>query len=375
MEGGPIGRRDFIKKMAKGIAGVAVVSATPNILNALEENASASTEETSIEEPSPSVTDRSQVNSPFFYKTEGLVGHKFGDLYSDYTGINGTVPPSANINFHEQLRILNEKKVSYAETHDKPDTAFKSCNQRLLKEYSDMDPERTNFESYQKDIKFSIREVIKNIDWNIVQKKMNLSNEELFVLVGIAKSLLAKHLTACAFTELLPAPDGRLNKNVFNFLLKNAGSRYIYSLPAVHDVKASFGPYQFTSFALKDDGDEVVGASIINHALPESKRICRSVDELRDLDHHKAALLFSIYNLSHLIRELNSKQLATLRLSSKNNITAVVQFIATAHHSPEHAITAAKRWLDSGAKKQFEVSCHDSLRLYAHKTRANLAVL
>jgi hypothetical protein len=217
-------------------------------------------------------------------------------------------------------------------------------------------------------------QVRKDIDWNKVKDLMNLNSDELKTLSEITSALLPEHLTAYALTELMPSSDGDLNRDVLEFLLKNAGSRYVYSLPSIYDDRVSFGPYQISAEALGyiDLQHPVGGVSKINGALPESKRLPNSIANLRGADHHKAALLFAIYNLATLIKKLQPKELVTLKKVWKNHITAVVQYIAAAHHMPKAAYRSARYWLDAEAKRPFEISCLDSIRHYAISTKANL---
>ncbi len=50
--------------------------------------------------------------------------------------------------------------------------------------------------------------------------------------------------------------------------------------------------------------------------------------------------------------------------------------IAAAHNGPAHARRAAERWLDNSMRKDFYVSVsNSSVRMYAFKTKSNLAAL
>jgi hypothetical protein len=73
-------------------------------------------------------------------------------------------------------------------------------------------------------------------------------------------------------TELFPSMD-KMNKDVLDFLLRHGGEELVYHLPAVNDDYASFGPYQFTSFAVYNAEGQKKGASILNDFLPSGIRI------------------------------------------------------------------------------------------------------
>ncbi|MEO5635367.1 MAG: hypothetical protein ABIS26_02425 [Candidatus Paceibacterota bacterium] len=337
--------------------------------------------------------DEFEVNSLTEYETGTLAGHTFSpdDLFSFYTGISGKVPEKVSINFYEQLLVLHDKKQKWVNKNEKTEDAFVSLNTNLQQEYQGELPLRMDLKEYQGIVKKSIKEVRENLDWQKVQgifydsKDANLSPDRLDVLKSISDSLEAKNLTAYALTELMPSSDGKLNKNVFEFILKNAGLRFAYSIPSIYDEYACVGMYQITSLALADteNPDNKGDISKINYALPEDLRLPGSVALLRESDHHKAAFLFVIYNLAALIRQLDENQFEVLKNNWKSHITAVTQFVALAHHAPTYARFSARAWLDSGAQGEFEDSCplkfkeKDSrnTRQYAINTKNNLAAL
>lgn len=170
----------------------------------------------------------------------------------------------------------------------------------------------------------------------------------------------------------MPSRDGQLNKLILDFLLKNAGREYIESIPAMYDPKTSFGPYQFTEYALYEvprRGKR--GASIINQAVKESEKIPGSVALLRGEQHYKAAFLFMIENIANLV----NKRCAALNSVWRANKDDLIMFVATSHHMPSPALNAARRWLDNWARLPFYISCGSHLRRYALKTKANLESL
>ncbi len=360
-------RRRFLEVAAAAAAGLTVAE------NAIGKKAVAEIATLGLnDEP------RKEVNEKRTYNTGPLEGHTFkpNDLFAFFTGIEGKVPPKVVINYFEQLKLLFRKKNDFVQRHHRPKVAFKQVEDELLKEYSQKPPERMNITTYQKSVASAIELVNKNIVWKEVQERMHLDADQLKILREITGSITAKHLTAYALTELMPSMDGNLNKDVYEFLLGGAGARYIYSIPAIFDDSLSFGPYQFTSGALMDAGDNnPIGASKINCALPEQCKIGGSVSQLRGSDHHIAALLFAMHNLARLIKKLSRKELENLKSTWHNNIIGITQFIATAHHLPKPAFSSARRWLDAGAKKPFEISCSKSIKEYALKTKSNLAAL
>ena len=172
------------------------------------------------------------------YKTGPLEGRNFpaGSLFSFFTGITGKVPATVQIDFLDRLKFLFAKKEGFVERHKKSHTAFKQATDVLLAEYSQKPLKQMDMQTYQKEVQLSISEINESINWQTVQSIMGLKSDQIEVLKAITSAISSKHLTAYALTELMPSNDGALNRDVYEFLLKNAGSRYIYSIPAIFAI-------------------------------------------------------------------------------------------------------------------------------------------
>lgn len=301
------------------------------------------------------------------YQTGPLEGRVFGDLYSKYTGIEGTVPAEVTINFEEKLdEMWNEKLNKF------PNNVAQQFYEEKVKEYDVLKSEKPSLEEYISEAQEVITEVNQNLDWNKIKKLKDLSKKEEALLKKAMSKINGRDLISYALTEIMPSKEGELNKNVLEFLLKNAGREYVELIPAMHDVMTSFGPYQVTSGAVYDVLGTKQGASIINQALPEESRIPGSVSLLEGDDHHKAAYLFAINNYANLINKLNTPQKKTfenLALSKKEDL---ISYMATSHHLPRYAIDSYKRYLDNKTKTSYEISCGKALKLYTKKTKANM---
>ena len=196
------------------------------------------------------------------------------------------------------------------------------------------------------------------------------------VLKKVCSAVNAQDLLAYSLTELMPSADGKLNVNVLEFLLKNAGREYIESIPAIYDAKTSFGPYQFTEFALFDHKGQKRGSSIPNQALPGKDRIPGSVSKLRGKDHYKAGYLFMVDNMANFVHKIGWSELGILENQFKENKDDVIAFLATAHHGPGWANKYATNWLKDKAKKHYQDYCtSDAYKQYANKTKANLKAI
>ncbi len=357
-----ISRRHFLKKIGVGLGAMASVELAGKSLGALAD---------------ARTPDLEKVITTQEYATGPLAGRVFSDLYSDYTGITGRVPAVARTNFSKQLRALCAKKEAFVKRRHPHDanTVFRTASNRLISEYESNDPERTTLAAYSDSVARTIKETYSALNWDEVGSSLHLDKNETHLAKDIAESIHAADLLAYSLTELMPSKDGMLNRQVLEFLLKNAGERYVYSLPAVYDDMTSFGPYQFTSYALFDNGKEHRGASMINHALPLKLELPGSVINLRAEEHHRAAYLFIIQNMGSLLNRLTPVEMKTFEKNWKHHKDGIVKFAATAHHLPTAAFASARRWIDHGMTTPFEASCGANLRDYALKTQANLDAL
>ena len=304
------------------------------------------------------------------YYTGWLAGKKLHDLYAAYTGLSGIIPPEAVINFPQQLEQMWAKKFVRA----KHNSTVENTGKKILKKYAEHEPKTESVGRYHVAVERALKDTMDHMDWDKLGHIKNLDPEQLKLVKSICLSVNSRHLLAYCLTELMPSADGKLNVEVLNFLLQSAGPEYIESIPAMFDPKTSFGPYQFTEYALYENGKERRGASIPNQALTKGK-IPGSVAQLQGMDHHKAAYLFMVDNFSNLVHKLNSHEFQVLKTKWHQKQNDLVAYAATAHHGPAVAMSTAKRWLDSGANHPYMNSCGRIYALYAKKTEANFAAL
>jgi len=298
------------------------------------------------------------------YKTGDLEGECLVGYYTWYTGIKGTVPSTVGVDFKKQLDSLWGRKLKRTKSK-----VVRQAYDTRVKEYLDpkFKPTRVSVEQYLRNIAGAVNEVKRNIDWGKVGSLKGLDSRREKLVSDISLSLDGKDILSYALTELMALDEGGKNIKVLDFLLRNAGEEYVGLIPALGDDLLSFGPYQFTSYAIYDANGETRGASIVNMAL-NKEGIPGSVIYLKGDDHHKAAYLFAIGNIADMVRGLDASQLSRLE-SCKGNKRDIVQYIATAHHSPGNARSIAKKWLDK--KGDYGDSCYGRFVQYAEKTRAN----
>ncbi len=306
------------------------------------------------------------------YKTGPLAGRQFSGFLYDLTGIHGQAPEIVRINFCDVLERLWKMKENRSRNLVVSRTATK-----IVQEYKTTSPGTMTLKEYAKLIQRDIEQTFRDLDWNKVGKIEGLDTRRLALVKKIVATFTGKDFLAYSMTELMPTTDGMFNAYVYGFLLRNAGRKFIESIPALYDDYTSFGPYQFTQYAWYDAGGECRGGSRVNTAL-KHPIFHGSVSKLRGNEHHVAAFLFAVDNTAKLVLKLNQKQLSLLMRIYRSRHAEVIQYIATAHNFPNGrhgAEGAVLRWLENNARRSYIISCTWRPRLYARKTAANLAAL
>jgi hypothetical protein len=300
-----------------------------------------------------------------------MKGSRFSDLFADYLGIN-YAGKKVRINFKRNLERMWDKKQRMSRRNK----VVPGLSSQIISEYCRRPATHMTLDSYITEATRTLRGVNRRINWKEVGKRKGLKGRKLTLLKKISTSLDGKDMLTYALTEIMPGHNGQLNRDVMDFLLRNAGRQYVEAIPALNDDWSSFGPYQLTSFAVYDTGREKRGASIINQALPARQRIPGSVGRVRGSDHHKAAYLNTINNLADLIRGLTPRQYKALRDVGRHKKKDLLKFIATAHNNPRAAIRRiAQYWLDNGARSDYTVSCTGKYKRISRETDANYVAL
>lgn len=311
------------------------------------------------------------------YPTGVLAGRPADDLYSHYLGSDGgRLPETITVDWNDRLKYLWEQKIK----RSKGNAVVVRASREVRHEYRTLNPGTMRLRDYRKIASNDARRTYNSLNWDVVgrlyfTKGKKLNQRKLKLFKAVAKSIDGRELMAYMMTELMPSMDGGFNRDFMSFLLRYGGRRYVESIPAIFDPKTSFGPYQFTEYALYDVGGERRGASVLNQALPASMKIPGSVIKLRGDLHIRAAYLFALDNIARLIKRLNDKQLATFERIYKRSARDLVQFIGVSHHAPGYAPKAALRWLDNGGRAAFSVSTAYRFKMYARKTSANYDAL
>ena len=383
--------------MLMGAAALAAYEAT-QIPNTEKEGKTADTQTEPV--PNPQNTERGRLDfldvqkQPQEYRMAELSGHKFGDLLTKYTGVDGKVPDVAQIDFRYQLASMWKEKLSLMEKSAPLAPGVVDAVEDIFEPYDVKRSTKMDIREYISKISGALRDV-RIADLGRVRDLPAFSeftDSQVALLRHLEASIDVQALLSYALTELLPTQrrDAPLGVAIFEFLLSNAGREYIDSIPALHDRFLSSGPYQFTGLALKHQGQHREGASVMD-LLSKDPQMPDGVSALRGNDHHKAAYLFALFNLAHLVKRLGeSKSRTPERLEAhfaEMPADTVLEYIAAAHHAPEHAITAFKAFAEAfiaqkeaphkgraheSATLDFLDYCGKDVEEYARKTKGNL---
>ena len=253
--------------------------------------------------------------------------------------------------YHKKMQRENKKKFVVATQH---------YNNTVSKiDFNKVHP--ISLDQYKKNIATIISDLRKGMDWNLLWEKMfKWDSKKLNLLKKIADNIDENVLTSYSMTEFFPYKEGDFNKEFLDFLLQNAWEEYLSYLPAVHDDYTSFWQYQFTSLALFDTPKEKRGASVINQFVPENLRIPWSVCKLKGKSHHRAAFLFSLYNITQLISKNDPLTTKALNeLTKKENKSDLTQLIAIMNNLPKNWKTFLDEWYKLRTDKAY----------YAKKTK------
>ncbi len=373
-------RRDFLNLAAKGLVALGAMSEVGDrarVVDLEDEEA----ESASLEAEEPNVKELPELPpKPKAYPvSKHLQGRNMVDLYTMYTGRTGPMPEVWRVDFDKRLEIMWQIKNRRSGNN----RTVVNAGRRLRWNYREKDHAQISLKEYRQEADQVVKEVFTKLNWQKYASIKKLRPEELSKLKSIISNITGEHLLAYCLTELMPGKDGHLNTEVLSFLLKSAGRRYLESIPAVYDPKTSFGPYQFTEYALFDGyvkdkqghkTRERRGASIVNQCLPDNLKIPGSVAKLRGNDHHKAAFLFTIDNIANLLHKISWNEFRVL--SNKAKEADIMAYVATAHHGPAKAKSYARAWLAGGARRPYKDYCTNKIyRLYAEKTQNNLNAL
>ncbi len=298
-----------------------------------------------------------------------LAGVHVAGLEGDFLGVeNGKLPEKLVIDYSKNLTRMWNRKVEVWEK--KLEARGKHLDINVLQMRSDRTgdyesrwkggsraeaTQRTTLKEVSKEIDQVVDSVKENIDPEQLRKTYRLSAEQLKVVGTLAVGIDSKNidargmLAAYSMTELLPKWNGEVNAEIYDFLLRTAGKEFMANIPSMGDPATSFGPLQFTAFALADYTNthgvhERHGASVAGQLLPKDMQLPKSLDQLHGfVDHFKAGYLFALNNLATYVHRINDqRELDKLIKIDKGTLLA---FLSASHNNPNLARKALNNYL------------------------------
>lgn len=286
-----------------------------------------------------------------------------------YFGFTGKVPGKKSVDFNKALEKQWRIKTSIKNSKPSVSKSYK----KILSRYKKQNREVKTLSKLLVDVNHDISTIKPTIQFDKICIDLKIKDNRCSGLSRVSNNITSNMLLSYGLTEVFPYRDGKSSVATADLLLRTAGENFINSIPAKGDGYLSFGLYQFTSFAVRSDASGDEGANKI--AKHSQYKIPGSVLYLTSKDQHRAALYFSIYNLSNLVRKLNDKQYDKFMKYCVNDEIGITQFIATAHHLPAVAIKNAQKWIDGNCFTTLESKSGPKLTIYAAKTRANFNAL
>ncbi len=342
----------------------------------LRANALSATADTAIKSADPKLVDL-RVLAKREKNNGKIVRRNVSDFYAQHLGLpdvkNGVpLPDSLMVSFDANMAAFWDRKVLKEDVT----SSTLSMTPAILARYMNTKRGLTTLPLFIKHTDEVVEKAKKSLDWTKLCSRYKFDQKKCQLLRDILSKLRGKDFIAYGMTELLP-DDARFNILYMDMLLKNAGSSYLFHIPAMHDNWLSIGFYQFTSFSVRKDGEVVEGASVVNGFVKDGGyKIPDSVSRLVGDDHHVAAVYFAVHNLAKMIHLLDGGDVKTLASKHKDFQDQMVMFIASAHHLPGTAWKRTAAWVHGGMKGDLERSyAGTGIHTYALKTHANLIAL
>jgi hypothetical protein len=279
-----------------------------------------------------------------------LAGRTVNDLFAYYLGFadKTLVPDKITISPAENIKKLWAKKLD--RRAGVTEVAKQAAILAEQKYRVGAAVEKISFGEYVKSVDAHLSNLRVSIDFKALGKSLSLEGEDLHALKVAAKEIGGREIVAYSMTELLPGANGEYNAKFFDLILSNYGVEYLHWVPALYDEYTSFGPYQFTKFALYDAGGVREGASKINQFVKDQKyKIPGSVIKLEGRAHDRAAYMFALFNIAMLIQETEtSEDVKKLIQVFQKKKDILVGMIACMHNLPVTKYSFME-WIKAGA--------------------------
>ncbi|MHB8660847.1 MAG: hypothetical protein ACYC75_02850 [Minisyncoccota bacterium] len=342
---------------------------------------------------------------PVSIRTGALAGERLSDLYASYLGIpsGSVVPERLHIDFKVNLAALWRQKFGFG-AHGRTPEEERDYREKFLKKHKDlMDLAERLYSSYEPAHArtMSLSEYIAEVGHEVEESheafmrsmfalsdNSSFPRSRRFLIEKLGNRVDADMLLAYSLTELMPSADGETNIRMLGFLLPHAGADFLDRIPSVHDMDASFGPYQITPMLFAPLGRGSY-AEEIERGLPANFKKPKSIDDVHGAKHHQVAYLVALENIAQFVEKLSDRDADhARRLFDHTDIgllrEEVTAVIAAAHHQPVAAHkmfnaflkhTDAARPNPNAIKRLLEYVRNKGVRAYIDKALANYVYL
>ncbi len=324
----------------------------------------------SVEAGSGTPQQESQERAARRIQTGALAGVRTrGSLLEHYFGRYDSLPSEIVVDFGQQLRTMWDLKLRrYGRRPELVQIADVVCE-----EYDLRTPRSASVEEYAGEVQGMVEQMLHSFDWRLLGTEKRIDPVSLELVRAIAERISYKELFALCMTELLPMPTAKQNMQVLDLLLHAAGPDFLERIPALFDRYVSFGPYQFTKFALSETENRAVGASRMNAILPPDLRLPSRIELLRSIHHHVAAIAFMLENTCLLVAQAKQRGLIErLWVAVEERPEQVMAFLGAAHHAPQAACEAMLSWLQRSEGREFAQVVRSEPGAYAKRYARNL---
>ncbi len=331
------------------------------------------------EEPSPEVRDAlapytflTYTPHPHAISMGELAGKKLSALYAAYLGLPDdtpaetvqAIPETLSLDFKENLADLWRKKFHFDSPHSTPEDE-RAYREHFLKNHPRLmnlaeslwrsyDPPHTHKMSLDDYIRTRIEPAVEKSHKAFMGAMYALRTDRHFyekqrlLIEKIANRVNAQTLLSCALTELMPSQDGELNRQMMDFLCRNAGVDFINRIPSVHDMLPSFGPYQITP-ALFAPGGSGFLAEKMEEYLPRGL-MPSSVEDVEGSEQHVVAYITAMEHIVQFVGTLHPREVAHAQDVFDHTALPllheeVTAFVAASHHRPAAAYEAFKSFI------------------------------
>ncbi len=286
------------------------------------------TVDTDVMNETRSLVDKLTFNE--LMKTTGLNG-----MFKVYTGFT-----KGKTDFDFAMNSMWVKKVA------KMDGRFSLLSAQWAGDYEQEKTPKSNLAEFKETIGEELETMLANFDkesFYHVGDSVYVGNEKVSIEFHPEKKrffdnflshLNENILTTYTLTELFPDISPAFNVAAFDKLLQEAGTEFVYKIPALADEYLSHGPFQLTSKIITPEG-----APSLNEYFAEDSQIPASMKYIDTFqEHNRGAVMTILYNADILANKLYSAGEITSfndnfeKLSKKEQELFIAGQASAAHH-------------------------------------------